>query len=349
MTKLTLKSHGGLLIRVFVGPRNGSAGAAKQNYGVTSGRTYIVASSHAPRYSRRMPEALPSSAGAGKRNPAVEPRGTPSEGPPPPVKAGSRALVALCVLVALLSAASWWFPLRGTLSLALLSLTSLLSLPWGFLLLKRDHEEPAPGVSLVAAAASSSSRVFALRLLLVALLGGFLLAQWLILLRADGHPALAGTSRSYSLAILLVTALSLFARSMPATRLMAVVSDHPARLMALSFGGAGGVGAAVLSLPISVQHVGTVSLVDNLFMAFSAVCVTGLAVNNVATTYTLFGQVVLCVLIQIGGLGIMVLSAAFAIIARQKLRVKSSAVIAQMVDASSLASMRRTVLISSIP
>ena len=52
----------------------------------------------------------------------------------------------------------------------------------------------------------------------------------------------------------------------------------------------------------------------------------------------------ICVLIQIGGIGIMVLSAAFVILAGQRLRVKSSAVIAQMVDATSLASMRQTVL-----
>ncbi len=247
------------------------------------------------------------------------------------------------VLLAMLSAASWWFPLRGTLSLALLCLTSLLALPWSLLLLKRDRAEPSPGAQ-PGATDGSSSRVLLLRLLLVALLGGFLIAQWFVLLRAEGRPEFVGTSRSYSLAVLLVTALGLFARSMPATRLMALVSDHPARLMALSFGGAGVLGAAVLSLPLSVHRVSAVSLVDNLFMAFSAVCVTGLAVNNVATTYTLFGQAVLCVLMQIGGLGIMVLSAAFAIIAGQKLRVKSSAVIAQMVDASSLASMRRTVL-----
>jgi trk system potassium uptake protein TrkH len=98
-------------------------------------------------------------------------------------------------------------------------------------------------------------------------------------------------------------------------------------------------------LPFSVHAVHKVSLVDNLFMAFSAVCVTGLSVNNVAETYSIPGQVVLCALIQVGGLGIMVLSAAIVILSGSKLRVKSSAVLAEMVDASSLASVRRTILL----
>jgi trk system potassium uptake protein TrkH len=86
-----------------------------------------------------------------------------------------------------------------------------------------------------------------------------------------------------------------------------------------------------------------VSLADNLFMAFSAVCVTGLSVLPVSHTYSPFGQAVLCVLMQIGGLGIMVLSASVLVLAGRRMRVRSSAVLAQMVDATSLAGLRRTI------
>lgn len=56
------------------------------------------------------------------------------------------------------------------------------------------------------------------------------------------------------------------------------------------------------------------SFADALFMATSAVCVTGLTVHDVATSYTGFGQAAILALIQAGGLGIMVLSTFFVIL-----------------------------------
>jgi trk system potassium uptake protein TrkH len=79
-------------------------------------------------------------------------------------------------------------------------------------------------------------------------------------------------------------------------------------------------------------------------MAFSAVCVTGLSTVNIAQTYSVPGQVVLAMLIQLGGLGIMVLSAAVAIASGQRLRLKSTAVLTEIVDGTSLATLKRTVL-----
>jgi trk system potassium uptake protein len=270
--------------------------------------------------------------------------------PPSPLTGGGRSasaperaratsfgdIVAQTLLVAYagIAFADRLFPLSGSLSVGLAAASSILAVPWLLLLFRGSG----------GAAGGPRTRAFSGRLVIAGLMLAFLTAKWLVLLRADGRPEFAGAARSYSLLVLVAAAVGLFARSMPAARLMALVSDHPARLMALSFGGAGVLGAALLSLPIAVERMSHVSVVDNLFTAFSAVCVTGLAVNNLAETYTVFGQAVICALIQVGGLGIMVLSAAFVILAGQKLRVKSSAVIAQMVDASSLASMRRTVM-----
>jgi trk system potassium uptake protein TrkH len=69
-----------------------------------------------------------------------------------------------------------------------------------------------------------------------------------------------------------------------------------------------------------------------------------LTVNNVAETYSLAGQAVLCALIQVGGLGIMVFAAAIAVLSGRKLRAKSSTALAEMVDVASLHNLRRTIV-----
>ncbi len=67
-------------------------------------------------------------------------------------------------------------------------------------------------------------------------------------------------------------------------------------------------GSLLLYLPLSTVS-GKLSFVDALFTATSAVCVTGLSVIDISKEFTLFGQIVLMMLIQIGGLGIMSISA----------------------------------------
>lgn len=63
-------------------------------------------------------------------------------------------------------------------------------------------------------------------------------------------------------------------------------------------------GTILLSLPVSAAEASRIPLTDSFFMATSAVCVTGLASVDPGTTFSMFGQSVLGVLIQIGGLGI---------------------------------------------
>ncbi|MBF0628333.1 MAG: potassium transporter [Magnetococcales bacterium] len=72
------------------------------------------------------------------------------------------------------------------------------------------------------------------------------------------------------------------------------------------------VGAFLLWLPVSrLDGVAPVSWVDALFTSTSAVCVTGLTVRDTGTTFSLFGQVVIIVLIQVGGLGFLTFSTYF--------------------------------------
>ncbi|MEW6670265.1 MAG: potassium transporter TrkG [Thermodesulfobacteriota bacterium] len=82
---------------------------------------------------------------------------------------------------------------------------------------------------------------------------------------------------------------------------------HPATLLAASFVMAILAGAALLMLPAATVS-GKIALIDALFTATSAVCVTGLTVVNTGSYFTRFGQSVILALIQIGGLGVMTIS-----------------------------------------
>jgi trk/ktr system potassium uptake protein len=240
--------------------------------------------------------------------------------------------VFIALLVVLLVDFCW--PMRQGLTVIVLSALTLLSLPWAWLVLRS------------AASALDLFQAWSFRLLLLCVAALLLGAKWWLFLdtASTDLPHFSGSSRSYAIALTLTVSLGCLAGGIRLAKFGALVADHPARLIALSFGGTGLLGGFLLSLPVSLQRVHELSLLDNLFMAFSAVCVTGLAVNLLSDTYTLFGQTVLCLLVQIGGLGIMVLSAAIAVLTGQRLRVKSSAMIAEMVDAASLAQLRRVVM-----
>lgn len=77
-------------------------------------------------------------------------------------------------------------------------------------------------------------------------------------------------------------------------------------------------GALLLMLPISRNPGVPFTFLDALFEATSAVCVTGLVVTDTATTFTMFGEVVLLVLIQIGGLGFMTMGILVALLLGKK-------------------------------
>lgn len=101
---------------------------------------------------------------------------------------------------------------------------------------------------------------------------------------------------------------------------------HPSRLIILSFLGAILVGWILLSLPIASTE-SPLSLVDSLFTATSATCVTGLIVVDTGTRFTTFGQVVILTLIQFGGLGIMTFSTFFLILMGRGLSIKHRLII----------------------
>jgi trk system potassium uptake protein TrkH len=91
------------------------------------------------------------------------------------------------------------------------------------------------------------------------------------------------------------------------SRLSIRLLRSPARLSILGFALLIAVGTALLMLPASATG-SPMGLVDALFMSTSASCVTGLSVLDIGRQLTLFGQVVILLLIQLGGLGILTIS-----------------------------------------
>lgn len=77
------------------------------------------------------------------------------------------------------------------------------------------------------------------------------------------------------------------------------------RIIMLGFLAGAAVGTALLLLPISLKKGVALRFFDALFVAVSAICVTGLSTVNIGQTFSAFGQVVLLALIQLGGLGIV--------------------------------------------
>jgi trk/ktr system potassium uptake protein len=111
---------------------------------------------------------------------------------------------------------------------------------------------------------------------------------------------------------------------------------RPTQQLALSFLLFIAGGSLLLTFPAATLDGRGAPAIDALFTATSAVCVTGLAVMDIGSTYTLFGQSVILALIQIGGLGIMTLSTSIALIFRRKLGFRTRALMGHLVEDASL-------------
>ena len=82
------------------------------------------------------------------------------------------------------------------------------------------------------------------------------------------------------------------------------------------------VGTILLMLPVSSRHGGWTPFLDALFTSTSASCVTGLIVQDTATYWSGFGQLVIISLIQIGGMGVVTMAIAIAIVSGRKISLR---------------------------
>lgn len=101
---------------------------------------------------------------------------------------------------------------------------------------------------------------------------------------------------------------------------------QPALVLAVSFLVAIGAGTIILLLPVCTVS-GRISFINALFTATSAVCVTGLIVVDTGTYFTRFGQTVILILIQLGGLGIMTFSTLILLAAGRRISIKDRIVV----------------------
>ena len=145
--------------------------------------------------------------------------------------------------------------------------------------------------------------------------------------------------RIYHLALLLM--LSFLNLSYGLVRLLGR-RTNPSLILAVSFLIIILIGTGLLMLPRST--VAGISWVDSLFISTSALCVTGLTSVDVASTFTTTGFVIIILLIQIGGLGVMTLTSFFAMFFMGNTSLYNQLVVRDMVSSNSLNSLLSTLV-----
>ncbi len=108
------------------------------------------------------------------------------------------------------------------------------------------------------------------------------------------------------------------------------------RVIAGGFAGAIVIGTFFLVLPISSAEGHMTPLIDAMFTATSAVCVTGLVTLVSAYHWSLFGKVVLLLLMEFGGLGVITMAAAFWIVVRHRLSLKNRLLLMEAYNVNSM-------------
>ena len=119
----------------------------------------------------------------------------------------------------------------------------------------------------------------------------------------------------------------------------------PTRLIAASFLAVIILGGLLLSLPISHQAGVSVPVLDAFFTATSAVCIIGLVTLVTATTWSLFGKIIILLLVQIGGLSLITIFTFFIVHAGRKVTLKDRLTVQAAFNVNDLNGMVRLVLL----
>ena len=112
--------------------------------------------------------------------------------------------------------------------------------------------------------------------------------------------------------------------------------QHAESILALGFLAVILLGTVLLALPAASVNGQSIGLFDSLFTSTSAVCVTGLVAVDTGTTFSLFGQIVLLALIQIGGLGFMVFATMIMVMLGRKISIRGRMLIRESMNGASL-------------
>lgn len=190
--------------------------------------------------------------------------------------------------------------------------------------------------------------------------------RWSWPTRAARRARFLTLSGSTTLACLAALALTLRSPSLASLPLLAAVALHgfvarrrlaerwdqeswweplfhePARMLVSTFLAGGIAGGVVLSLPAASTH--AVAPLDAFFSSFSAICVTGLSTLDTPHDFGFFGQAVLLVLIQVGGLGIMTFSTAALVFFGRRMSLRHESAVSQLLSAEDRGDLRSAVL-----
>ena len=123
-----------------------------------------------------------------------------------------------------------------------------------------------------------------------------------------------------------------------------ILIARPAQLIMVSFLSIIIVGTIFLTLPAATQNGEGAPLLTALFTATSATCVTGLIVVDTGSYFSTFGQIVIVILIQIGGLGIMTLSTSLALIFGRRFGLREQATLQDIFDVPDAVTLKRIII-----
>ncbi len=121
------------------------------------------------------------------------------------------------------------------------------------------------------------------------------------------------------------------------------IFKFPAKAIAISFMSVIITGAILLMLPISSKDGQMTGFLDALFTATSATCVTGLIVFDTYTKWSVFGQAIILLLIQIGGLGLVTLTSFFNLALGRKLGLRGMQLAQESINSNSLSDISRII------
>ncbi len=160
---------------------------------------------------------------------------------------------------------------------------------------------------------------------------------------ALGLLSVGSVTRAY-LIIIQIYIVAVFAVQLPHLhRRFASLRVRPAVAFVVTFIALIILGAGLLLLPRATPSALPLAPLDALFTSTSAVCVTGLIVRDTGIGFTGFGQTVILVLIQLGGLGIMSLTAALSLLLGRGIGVRENSLLREVFQVSMLSEVGRTV------
>lgn len=116
---------------------------------------------------------------------------------------------------------------------------------------------------------------------------------------------------------------------------------NPPAVLAIGFASLVLIGSLLLNLPMATKSGESIGYLNALFTSSSAVCVTGLVVVNTGEFWSLFGQIVIIILIQMGGLGFMTMATIVALILGKKITLKERLIIKEQLNQSTMSGLVR--------